>query len=98
MYLHVFPPVDFCPYCPVAVKIEIHLNVSGMCHRTKKILDILINDKVSEQHQVVSIDMHRPGISALKRDRMISYPLQIICSATVINNMLKMKMGLLWNQ
>lgn len=67
-------------------------------HQTKKILDILINDKVAEQHQVVSIDMLRSGISALKRDRMISHPLQIICAATVINNKLKMKMGLLWNQ
>lgn len=67
-------------------------------HQTKKILDILINDKVAKQHQVVSIDRHRLGISALKGDRMMSYPLKIICAAAVINNVLKMKMGLVWNQ
>lgn len=67
-------------------------------HQTKKILDILIIDKVTEQHQVVSIDMHSLEITALKRYRIISYPLKIICAAAVINNMLKMKMGLVWNQ
>lgn len=65
-------------------------------HQTKKILDILINDKVAEQHQVVSIDMQRLGISALKRDRMIRYPLKIICSTAVMNNVLKMR--LVWNR